>query len=87
VSPEEFMGLLEEIYQEGWDAMHHGEYNDDPPEPLEKGPAVERALSKLRDELRSNISLGDERQIEDSRSHYVDVQVEKDFYAWLWGDQ
>lgn len=86
MSPEEFMGLLEEVFDEGRALERYGEYNDGPSQPLEMGPAVERALSKLRAELKSNISLGDERQAEDPRVSYVDVQVEKDFYAWLWGE-
>lgn len=85
---EELLELFEEVYSDGEDAALRSETlsGAEAQGGLTSAEAAQKALEKLKRDMRSYVSMGDERQVEDPRSKYVDVQAELEFYDWLWGD-
>jgi hypothetical protein len=78
---EELLELFEQVYAEGLNAA-----DGRSDESLTAQESAQKAVEHLKRDMRCYVSMGDERQVEDPRSKYVDVQVELDFYDWLWGD-
>lgn len=82
---EELLQLLEGVYEDGYHSAYV-DYASTSGVALTQQEAAQQALEKLRKEISSHTSMCDERQLDDPRLSYVDVQIEKEFYRWLFAE-
>lgn len=81
---EDLLELLDKVYERGYDCgAADAQSGPDGARGFATGPeTAQTALEALRSEISACLSYGDDNQVEDPRSRWIDVQANKEFYDW-----